>query len=105
MLNFYELCGYGAGILFASGFIPQIHKSYTTKNMDDISYGWQFIFLTGIILGIYICSSVELTFMIILILMKVKYSQKKCNGFNNNDKNNNDKNDNDINDNDINDIL
>ena len=113
MLNFYELCGYGAGILFASGFIPQIHKSYTTKNMDDISYGWQFIFLTGIILGIiysvhhelppiYICSSVELTFMIILILMKVKYSQKKCNGFNNNDKN---KNNNDINDNDINDIL
>ena len=31
MLNLYELCGYGAGILFASGFIPQIYKSYTPK--------------------------------------------------------------------------
>ena len=94
MLNLYELCGYGAGILFASGFIPQIYKSYTTKNMDDISFGWQFIFLTGIILGIiysvhhelppiYICSSIELNFMIILILMKIKYKKNNCKDINN----------------------
>lgn len=88
MFDFYEVCGYGAGILFASGFIPQIYKSYKTKDLDDISYGWQFIFTTGVILGIiysihydlkpiYICSFVELTFMIILITMKYIYGKKK----------------------------
>jgi MtN3 and saliva related transmembrane protein len=90
MFDFYELCGYGAGVLFASGFIPQIHKSYKTKNMDDISYAWQFIFMSAVILGIiysihhnlppiYICSIIELIFMIILICMKLYYSSKKQN--------------------------
>lgn len=86
-MDVYDICGYTAGVLFASGFIPQVYKSYRTKNMDDISYAWQFIFLTGVILGIiysvhknlppiYICSSVELVFMLILICMKVYY--EKC---------------------------
>ena len=87
MFDFYEACGYGAGILFASGFIPQIYKSYKTKDLDDISYGWQFIFTSGVVLGIiysvhydlkpiYICSTVELCFMIILIGMKIMYGKK-----------------------------
>ena len=87
MFDFYEACGYGAGILFASGFIPQIYKSYKTKVLDDISYGWQFIFTLGVIMGIiysihhdlkpiYICSSIELCFMIILIGMKICYGKK-----------------------------
>lgn len=87
MFDFYEACGYCAGILFVSGFIPQIYKSYKTKDLDDISYGWQFIFTSGVILGIiysvhydlkpiYICSSVELFFMIILIGMKTMYGKK-----------------------------
>ena len=86
-MDVYDICGYTAGILFASGFIPQVYKSYKTKNMDDISYAWQFIFLTAVMLGIiysvhknlppiYLCSSVELLFMIILIFMKVYY--EKC---------------------------
>ena len=86
-MDIYDICGYTAGVLFASGFIPQIHKSYKTKNMEDISYAWQFIFLTGVILGIiysvhknlppiYLCSSVELVCMLILICMKAYY--EKC---------------------------
>lgn len=85
MEDIYDVCGYGAGVLFASGFVPQIYKSYKTKNMDDISYEWQFIFLIGVILGIiysvhkdlppiYLCSSVELVFMVTLIIMKYSYS-------------------------------
>lgn len=85
MGDIYDVCGYAAGVLFASGFVPQIYKSYKTKNMDDISYGWQFIFLIGVILGIiysvhkdlppiYLCSSVELVFMVTLIIMKYSYS-------------------------------
>ena len=89
-MDFYEVCGYGAGILFASGLIPQVYKSYRTKDMEDISYSWQFIFLTGVILGIiysvhkdlppiYLCSSIELVLMVILIVMKYVYSCKKKN--------------------------
>ena len=88
-MDIYDICGYGAGILFASGFVPQIYKSYKTKNMDDISYAWQFIFLKGVILGIiysvhkdlppiYICSSVELVCMVTLILMKAYYEKNPC---------------------------
>jgi len=87
-MDIYDICGYTAGLLFASGFIPQVYKSYKTKNMDDISYAWQFIFLAGVILGIiysvhknlppiYLCSSVELVFMLILICMKIYYSNCK----------------------------
>ena len=90
MDDIYDVCGYGAGVLFASGFVPQIYKSYKTKNMDDISYGWQFIFLIGVILGIiysvhkdlppiYLCSSVELVFMVTLIIMKYSYSLSETN--------------------------
>jgi MtN3 and saliva related transmembrane protein len=90
MEDIYDVCGYGAGVLFASGFIPQIYKSYKTKNMNDISYGWQFIFLIGVILGIiysvhkdlppiYLCSSVELVFMVTLIIMKYSYSLSETN--------------------------
>ena len=84
MIDIYEICGYMAGILFASSLIPQLYKSCCSKNLDDISYGWQAIFILAIILGliysihkdlppVYLSSSVELIFMIILIIMKYYY--------------------------------
>lgn len=84
MIDIYEICGYSAGILFASSLIPQLYKSCKTKNLDDISYGWQAIYILAIILGliysihkdlppVYLSSSVELIFMIILIILKYYY--------------------------------
>ena len=84
MLDIYESCGYGAGFLFALSLIPQIYKSYRSKNMNDISFGWQFIFIIALIMSlvysfhedlppIYISSLIELVFMIILLIMKVIY--------------------------------
>lgn len=84
MIDIYETCGYLAGILFASALIPQLYKSCKSKNLDDISYGWQAIFILAIILGliysvhkdlppVYLSSSVELIFMIILIILKYYY--------------------------------
>ena len=88
MIDYYDACGYVAGFLFACGLIPQLYNSYQTKNLEDISYAWQFIFISAVILGIiysvhkelppvYISSSVELFFMIILLIMKIIYSKKK----------------------------
>ena len=88
MIDIYETCGYMAGILFASSLVPQLYKSCCSKNLDDISYGWQAIFILAIILGliysihkdlppVYLSSSVELIFMIILIIMKYYYRDNK----------------------------
>ena len=84
MIDIYETCGYLAGILFASSLVPQLYKSCKSKNLDDISYGWQAIFILAIILGliysihkdlppVYLSSSVELIFMITLVILKYYY--------------------------------
>ena len=84
MFDIYETCGYLAGILFASSLIPQLYKSRKSKNLDNISYGWQAIFIIAIILGliysihkdlppVYLSSSVELIFMITLAILKYYY--------------------------------
>ena len=99
MIDYYDACGYVAGFLFACGLIPQLHKSYQTKNLEDISYAWQFIFISAVILGIiysvhkelppvYISSSVELFFMIILLIMKIIYSKKRDEKIDDKDKDN-----------------
>ena len=88
MIDFYESCGYLAGILFASSLIPQLYKVCKTKRLDDISLGWQCIFIIATSLGliyaihnnlkpVYISSLVELCFMIILLIMKLCYSRNK----------------------------
>ena len=70
MIDIYETCGYLAAILFASSLIPQLYKSCKSKNLVDISYGWQAIYIIAIILGliysihkdlppIYLSSSIE----------------------------------------------
>jgi len=81
-MDIYELCGYSAGILFASSLIPQVYKSFKTKELNDISIIWQLIFILALVLGIiysyhndlkpiYICSFIELLLMIILLLLKI----------------------------------
>jgi len=85
MIDIYELCGYSAGILFASSLIPQVYKSCKTKELDDISIIWQLIFIIALILGIiysyhknlkpiYICSFIELFLMILLLSMKIIFN-------------------------------
>ena len=86
MINVYELCGYSAGIFFASSLVPQIHKSYVTRNMDDISYGWQILLIIALLMSlvysihmnlppVYLSTSLELVFMIILVIMKIAYKK------------------------------
>ena len=84
MFDIYEFCGYAAGIFFASSLVPQIHKSYVTKDMDDISCGWQLLLIIALLMSlvysihmnlppVYISTFLELIFMITLIIMKVMY--------------------------------
>ena len=84
MFDIYEFCGYSAGIFFAGSLVPQIHKSYVTKDMDDISYGWQILLIIALLMSlvysihmnlppVYISTFLELIFMITLIIMKIMY--------------------------------
>lgn len=84
MLDIYDICGYGAGIMFAASLVPQIYKSYMTKDMEDISYGWQILLIIAILMSlvysshmnlppVFMSSLVELVFMITLIIMKIMY--------------------------------
>ena len=85
-LNFYDFCGYFSGILFPLSLVPQIYKSYKTKKLDDISYYWQFTFILSLICAliysiyynlkpIYISSFLELSFAMVLTIMKFIYSK------------------------------
>lgn len=84
MIDLYEFCGYSSGILFSLSLIPQVYKSYKSKNLEDISYGWQFLLILALALSlvysfhknlqpVYISTLMELFFMILLIIMKIKY--------------------------------
>tara|TARA_Y100001960_G_C14400941_1_gene693361 strand:- start:59 stop:379 length:321 start_codon:yes stop_codon:yes gene_type:complete len=84
MFDIYEFCGYSAGIFFAGSLVPQIHKSYVTKDMDDISYGWQILLIIALLMSlvysihmdlppVYISTFLELVFMITLVIMKIMY--------------------------------
>tara|TARA_B100001094_G_scaffold272595_1_gene278518 strand:+ start:2740 stop:3039 length:300 start_codon:yes stop_codon:yes gene_type:complete len=83
-LDFYDTCGYISGFLFAFSLVPQLYKSCKTKQLNDISYYWQFTFLSGMTLmliysyekdlkPVFIPASFEAFFMIILLIMKIYY--------------------------------
>tara|TARA_Y100000817_G_scaffold275676_1_gene236716 strand:+ start:2003 stop:2308 length:306 start_codon:yes stop_codon:yes gene_type:complete len=82
--NIYQGFGYISGFLFAGSLIPQLYKSCKTKKLDDISYYWQFTFLSGMVLNliysyhenlmpVFIPAAFEASFMGILFIMKLYY--------------------------------
>lgn len=87
-MNFYELCGYISGFLFAISLVPQVYKSCKTKQLRDLSIIHQMIFLFGMILmlmysihedlkPIYIPAACEAFFMFLLFIMKIYYRKNE----------------------------
>ena len=85
--NMYDILGYLSGILFSASLIPQLYKSYKSKELDDISLCWQSIFLLGLLClfiysfhydlkPVYIPAIFESSFMITLLIMKIYYRDK-----------------------------
>jgi MtN3 and saliva related transmembrane protein len=82
----YEAIGYATGILFPAALVPQVYKSYKTKELDDISYSWQCVFMGGLfgsvvyglkhqLIPIYMSAIVEICLMTSLVVMKFVYSR------------------------------
>tara|TARA_B100000123_G_C25687962_1_gene409459 strand:- start:564 stop:854 length:291 start_codon:yes stop_codon:yes gene_type:complete len=83
-----DIIGYAGGIILSICLAPQIYKIIKTKEVENISYLWQFMYILGIIahlyygiyynlLPIYVPSIVELCLIIILFILKVKYQKEE----------------------------
>lgn len=82
-----EIVGFIGGSLIAVSLVPQVLKTYQTKSATDISYFYQGIYIVGLsfvnVYGIaeqlwpvYIPALFELSMIITLVIMKLKYDDK-----------------------------
>jgi MtN3 and saliva related transmembrane protein len=85
--NIANYIGYSGGIVLSICLIPQIFKVYKTKQVDNISYLWQILYIIGIslhlyygvyynLLPIFIPTIIELCFIFILLILKINYSKQ-----------------------------
>eukprot|EP01084_Bolivina_argentea_P068936 125479_1 len=75
---------YCGGFVLGICLLPQIYQAISTKSTDDISFLWQFLYFTGMLLltiyavakqdpALYIPFSFELMCVITLICCKLKF--------------------------------
>ena len=80
-----EILGLIAGAITSIGYLPQLYKGYKTKKLDDVSYYMPGILALGMILwliyglflnaiAVIVANIFGVTFSILLIIMKKKYS-------------------------------
>ena len=80
--------GYAGGVILSICLIPQIIKIYKTKQVENISYYWQFLYLLGIslhlyygihynLLPIYIPTILELFLVLLLLYLTYIYSRER----------------------------
>ena len=84
MIDFYEIIGLVAAVLTTISFLPQVFKTYKTKDTSGLSLTMYIVFFIGVVLwsvyGIYINSlsvilanSITAILALYLIFMKLKY--------------------------------
>ena len=84
MIDFYEIIGLVAAFITTASFLPQVFKTYKTKDTSGLSLTMYLTFFVGIVLwsvyGIYINSlsvilanSITAILAFYLICLKLKY--------------------------------
>lgn len=84
MIDFYEVIGLVAAFITTASFLPQVFKTYKTKDTSGLSLTMYITFFIGIVLwliyGIYLNSlpmilanSITAISSLFLIIMKLKY--------------------------------
>jgi MtN3 and saliva related transmembrane protein len=84
MIDFYEIIGLVAAVLTTASFLPQVFKTYKTKNTSGLSLTMYIVFFIGVVLwsvyGVFINSlsvilanSITAILALYLIYMKLKY--------------------------------
>ena len=84
MIDLHEIIGLIAAVLTTASFLPQVFKTYKTKDTSGLSLTMYIVFFIGVVLwsvyGIYINSlsiilanSITAILALYLIFMKLKY--------------------------------
>ena len=84
LIDIFALIG---GCMLSVCLTPQIYKIYKTKDVENISYLWQSLYLLGLIphmayglyydlIPIYVPAIIEIFFLLILIYLKCLYRKK-----------------------------
>ena len=82
-----DIVGYFGGIILSICLIPQIIKIFKTKQVDNISYIWQFLYILGLslhlyyalynkLLPVYIPTIIELLFILFLTFLKYIFTKR-----------------------------
>ena len=82
-----EIIDFIAAILTTSAFVPQVYKTFKTKDVEAISLSMYLVMFAGVLLwliyGVYINSlsmlianSVTLALILIIIFLKIKHNKK-----------------------------
>ena len=84
MINFFEVIGLIAAFITTASFLPQVYKTYKTKDTSGLSLTMYVTFFIGIVLwliyGIYLeslpmilANSITAVSSFFLVIMKLKY--------------------------------
>ena len=83
-----EIIGFIAAFLTTSAFVPQVYKTWKTKNVEAISLTMYLVMFTGVFLwllydiymnslSMLIANIITSSLILVLILLKIKYSKKE----------------------------
>jgi len=86
-MNYVEIIGFAAAFLTTAAFLPQVYKTWKTKDVSALSMPMLLMFITGIILWLVYALYIDSPSMIVantittgssvlLIYFKIKYSKK-----------------------------
>ena len=86
-MNNIEIIGFAAAFLTTAAFLPQVYKTWKTKDVSALSMPMLLMFITGIILWLVYALYIDSPSMIVantittgssvlLIYFKIKYSKK-----------------------------
>jgi len=87
-VNINEVIGFSAATLTTIAFLPQVYKTWTTKNVSSLSLPMLLLFFLGIVLwliygvlrdspSMIFANSITVVSTILLIYFKLKYQNKK----------------------------
>lgn len=82
-----DILAFIGGILLSLCLVPQIYKTYKTKDVENLSIYWQILYIIGLSMSmvymfvnklypILIPNLIELFFIILLTVMKIIYDKK-----------------------------
>jgi len=86
-MDYIELIGFTAAFLTTAAFLPQVYKTWKTKDVSALSLPMLLMFITGITLwlvyafyinspSMIVANTITIGSSILLIYFKIKYSKK-----------------------------